>query len=124
MIESEALSRLLQLWRDARPEEGGSLRIMSGGPMAEALDALAENHYSPRVWFDDETIPNDVRVLDEDGEVHWPGEDCAPDEPCAMIGFGPLVEIALPDHAVEVARERARRAAAGEDESGALLIIR
>lgn len=64
---------------------------------------------TPRVWFDDETIPAGVHVLDRMGEVRLIGEDEEPGYPCGMIGFGPLVEVFLPDHASAVAAELARR---------------
>jgi hypothetical protein len=67
----------------------------------------------PRVWFDDEDIPCGVHVLTERGEIRMVGDDEElPGEPCRMIGFGPLVEVILPDHSAAVAAEKARRGGA------------
>lgn len=72
---------------------------------------------TPRVWFDGEDIPPSVRVIDEMGDIHWPGEDCYPGELCRMVGFGPVVEVLLPDHSAAVAAERERRALLGAGET-------
>lgn len=71
-----------------------------------------------RVWLNDgEEIPQDVRVVDQDGEIHWPGEDDEPGTTSSMHGFGPLVEIHLPSRSefwAAVEAEQARRASGGD----------
>lgn len=65
----------------------------------------------PRVWFDGDEIPEGVRVIDANGELH-PG----PEEmwmEWTNFNLGPLVEVDL-DYEAEVARARREREGADQ----------
>ncbi|MDQ0376570.1 hypothetical protein [Amycolatopsis thermophila] len=77
--------------------------------IADLLDGAAQDDHArkPRVFFNGDTIPAGVKVMDQNGDVHPDSFDDDGEE-WDNGNFGPLVEVTV-DYAAEVARARAER---------------